>query len=39
MQHPRVGFYRLKPGSADELIPRVEADLAGTYRNHAGFVA
>ena len=35
----RVAFYRVKPGTADELIARVEADLAGTYRNHAGFVA
>jgi heme-degrading monooxygenase HmoA len=39
MQQARVGLYRVKPGVADEIIRRAEADLATIYRNQPGFVA
>jgi heme-degrading monooxygenase HmoA len=39
MQQARVGLYKLKPGTADEVIRRAEADLAVTYRYQSGFVA
>ena len=39
MQQARVGLYKVKPGTADQLIRRAEADLAVTYRYQAGFVA
>jgi heme-degrading monooxygenase HmoA len=39
MQQARVGLYKVKPGTADEVIRRAEADLAVTYRYQPGFVA
>jgi heme-degrading monooxygenase HmoA len=39
MQQARVGLYRVKPGMADKVIRRAEADLAVTYRYQPGFVA
>jgi hypothetical protein len=39
MQQVRVAFYTLKPGTADEVVRRAEADLVRRFRNEAGFVA
>ena len=39
MQHTRVAFYQLKPGTADEVIRRAEAGAFPFYRSQPGFVA
>ncbi len=39
MQQARVGLYKLKPGTADEVIRRAETDLVLHYRSQLGFVA
>jgi hypothetical protein len=39
VQQVRVAFYTLKPGTADEVVRRAEADLVRRFRNERGFVA
>jgi heme-degrading monooxygenase HmoA len=39
MHQANIELYRVKPGTADEVIHRVVAGLALVYRNQPGFVA
>jgi heme-degrading monooxygenase HmoA len=39
MQQARVALYRVKPGTADEVIRHAEAHLVPAHRNQRGFVA
>lgn len=39
MQQVRVAFYKVKPGTADEVIQRAESDLVPRFRSEIGFVA
>jgi heme-degrading monooxygenase HmoA len=39
VQQARIALYRVKPGTADEVIRHAEAHLVPAYRGHPGFVA
>jgi Antibiotic biosynthesis monooxygenase len=39
MQHARIGVYQVKPGTADEIARRAQAEMLPIFRSQPGFVA
>ena len=39
MQHARIAVYQVKPGTADEIARRAQAEMLPIFRSQPGFVA